>query len=27
MERGMSEAMAQGTLDMLVAKNQGLDNA
>jgi uncharacterized protein YbjT (DUF2867 family) len=25
--RGMSEAMAQGTVDMLVAKNQGLDNA
>jgi uncharacterized protein YbjT (DUF2867 family) len=24
---GMSEAMAQGTLDMMVAKNQGLDNA
>jgi uncharacterized protein YbjT (DUF2867 family) len=27
MERGMSEAMAQGSLDMYVAKNQGLDNA
>jgi uncharacterized protein YbjT (DUF2867 family) len=26
-ERGWSEAMAQGTLDMLVAKNDGLDNA
>ena len=25
--RGMSEAMAQGTVDMMVAKNQGLDNA
>jgi uncharacterized protein YbjT (DUF2867 family) len=25
--RGMSEAMAQGMLDMMVAKNQGLDNA
>jgi hypothetical protein len=25
--RGMPEAMAQGTVDMLVAKNQGLDNA
>jgi uncharacterized protein YbjT (DUF2867 family) len=25
--RGMSEAMAQGTLDMMVAKNEGLDNA
>jgi uncharacterized protein YbjT (DUF2867 family) len=25
--RGMSEAMAQGTLDMMVAKNDGLDNA
>ena len=24
---GMSEAMAQGTLDMMVAKNEGLDNA
>ena len=24
---GMSEAMAQGTLDMMVAKNNGLDNA
>ncbi len=24
---GMSEAMAQGMLDMLVAKDQGLDNA
>jgi uncharacterized protein YbjT (DUF2867 family) len=24
---GMSEAMAQGTLDMIVAKNEGLDNA
>jgi len=23
-ERGMSEAMAQGTLDMMVAKNEGL---
>jgi uncharacterized protein YbjT (DUF2867 family) len=27
MQRGMSEAMAQGTLDMWVARNQGLDNA
>jgi hypothetical protein len=27
LERGMSEAMAQGNLDMLVAKDQGLDNA
>ena len=27
LERGMSEAMAQGNLDMLIAKNQGLDNA
>ena len=27
LERGMSEAMAQGNLDMLVAKNHGLDNA
>lgn len=26
-ENGTSEAMAQGTLDMLVAKNEGLDNA
>jgi uncharacterized protein YbjT (DUF2867 family) len=26
-ERGMSEAMAQGNLDMMTAKNQGLDNA
>jgi uncharacterized protein YbjT (DUF2867 family) len=26
-ERGMSEAMAQGTLDMLNAKDEGLDNA
>jgi uncharacterized protein YbjT (DUF2867 family) len=26
-ERGMSEAMAQGTADMLAAKNAGLDNA
>jgi len=26
-ERGMSEEMAQGNLDMLTAKNQGLDNA
>ena len=25
--RGMSEAMAQGTVDMLLAKNEGLDNA
>ncbi len=25
--RGMSEAMAQGMLDMMVAKNEGLDNA
>jgi hypothetical protein len=24
---GMSEAMAQGMLDMMVAKNEGLDNA
>jgi uncharacterized protein YbjT (DUF2867 family) len=24
---GMSDAMAQGTLDMMVAKNEGLDNA
>jgi hypothetical protein len=24
---GMSEAMAQGTVDMLLAKNEGLDNA
>ena len=24
---GMSEAMAQGTVDMMVAKDQGLDNA
>jgi uncharacterized protein YbjT (DUF2867 family) len=27
MERGTSEAMAQATLDMLLAKNNGLDNA
>jgi uncharacterized protein YbjT (DUF2867 family) len=27
MERGTSEPMAQGTLDMLTAKDQGLDNA
>jgi uncharacterized protein YbjT (DUF2867 family) len=26
-ERGMSEAMAQGSLDMMVAKDNGLDNA
>jgi uncharacterized protein YbjT (DUF2867 family) len=26
-EHGMSEAMAQGMLDMMVAKNNGLDNA
>ena len=26
-ERGMSEAMAQGTVDMMAAKNSGLDNA
>jgi uncharacterized protein YbjT (DUF2867 family) len=26
LERGMSEAMAQGNLDMMLAKNQGLDN-
>jgi uncharacterized protein YbjT (DUF2867 family) len=26
-ERGWSEAMAQGVLDMMVAKNEGLDNA
>jgi uncharacterized protein YbjT (DUF2867 family) len=26
-ERGMSEAMAQATVDMFVAKNEGLDNA
>jgi hypothetical protein len=26
-ENGTSEAMAQGTLDMLLAKNEGLDNA
>jgi len=26
-ERGMSEAMAQGNLDMMTAKDQGLDNA
>jgi uncharacterized protein YbjT (DUF2867 family) len=26
-DRGMSEAMAQGTVDMLVAKDDGLDNA
>jgi uncharacterized protein YbjT (DUF2867 family) len=26
-ERGVSEAMAQGTLDMMVRKNAGLDNA
>jgi uncharacterized protein YbjT (DUF2867 family) len=26
-ERGMSEAMAQGTLDMMERKNEGLDNA
>jgi uncharacterized protein YbjT (DUF2867 family) len=25
--RGMSEAMAQGTVDMLLAKSEGLDNA
>jgi uncharacterized protein YbjT (DUF2867 family) len=25
--RGMSEAMAQGTVDMLLAKDKGLDNA
>jgi hypothetical protein len=24
---GMSEAMAQGMIDMMVAKNEGLDNA
>jgi hypothetical protein len=24
---GMSDAMAQGTVDMMVAKDQGLDNA
>ena len=24
---GMSEAMAQATVDMMVAKNEGLDNA
>jgi len=24
---GMSEAMAQGMVDMMVAKNEGLDNA
>jgi uncharacterized protein YbjT (DUF2867 family) len=27
MERGMSEAMAQGSLEMLLAKDRGLDNA
>jgi hypothetical protein len=27
LEHGMSEAMAQGTLDMWVAYNRGLDNA
>jgi uncharacterized protein YbjT (DUF2867 family) len=27
LEAGMSEAMAQGTLDMMVAKNEGIDNA
>jgi uncharacterized protein YbjT (DUF2867 family) len=27
LERGMSEAMAQGSLDMLAAKDRGLDNA
>ncbi|MCU1392132.1 MAG: NmrA family protein [Ilumatobacteraceae bacterium] len=26
-EHGMSDAMAQGMLDMAIAKNQGLDNA
>ena len=26
-ERGASEAMAQGMLDMMTAKNAGLDNA
>ena len=26
-ERGMSEAMAQGMVDMMAAKNHGLDNA
>jgi uncharacterized protein YbjT (DUF2867 family) len=26
-EQGMSQAMAQGTVDMLLAKNEGLDNA
>lgn len=26
-ERGMSDAMAQGMVDMMVAKNEGLDNA
>jgi hypothetical protein len=26
-ERGMSEAMAQGMMDMARAKNEGLDNA
>ena len=26
-ERGMSEAMAQGMVDMMAAKNAGLDNA
>ncbi|GHO94584.1 NmrA family transcriptional regulator [Reticulibacter mediterranei] len=26
-QRGMSEAMAQGMLDMMIAKNEGLDNA
>ena len=26
-EHGMSEAMAQGMVDMMVAKNEGLDNA
>jgi uncharacterized protein YbjT (DUF2867 family) len=27
LQRGMSEAMAQANLDMMLAKNQGLDNA
>jgi hypothetical protein len=26
-ERGASDAMAQGMLDMMAAKNEGLDNA
>jgi hypothetical protein len=26
-EHGMSEAMAQGMVDMMAAKNEGLDNA